>query len=166
MACERTKKLDTGDVFPDMRIALLSGGEIRLPRDVRGRWMVFLGYRGHWCPFCQRQLADFEDHIKDFEKRGVFVVAVSSQNREESEKSRELSNVTFPIGYDLDPREFSHATGAFYNRKHRFVHATAFIVDPQGIIRGSIYSSGGIGRYTAEGTIERLDQLMKAVQGG
>ncbi len=162
MACERTKKLDTGDVFPDMEFRLLTGGEIRLPRDARGRWMVFIGYCGYWCPFCRRQLADFEDHIKEYEKRDVFVIAVSSQNREESEKSRELSEVTFPIGYDLNPRDFSRATGAFYNREHHFIHATAFIIDQDGIIRGSIYSSGGIGLYTAEGTLKRLDQLIKA----
>ena len=162
MACERTKKLDIGDVFPDMRFPLLSGGEIRLPRDTRGQWMVFLGYRGYWGQFCRRQLADFEDNIRELKKRGVMVIAVSSQNRENSEKSRELSKITFPVGYDLDSKEFSRMTGAFYNREHHFIHATAFIVDPDGIIRGSIYSSGGIGRYTAEGTLNRLDQLMTA----
>ncbi|MGD8922906.1 MAG: peroxiredoxin family protein [Candidatus Zixiibacteriota bacterium] len=162
MACERTKKLDTGDAFPDMQFPLLSGGQLRLPRDACGRWMVFLGYRGYRFPFCRKQLSDFEDHNREFEKRGVMVIAVSSQNREDSEKSRELSKVTFTVGYDLDPREFSRMTGAFYNRGDHFIQATAFIVDPDGIIRGSIYSSGGIGRYTAEGTLRRLDQLMTA----
>ena len=42
------RKLDTGDRFPDLTLALVAGGEIRLPADLASDYSVILFYRGHW----------------------------------------------------------------------------------------------------------------------
>jgi hypothetical protein len=42
------EKLDTGASFPEMKIALTSGGFITLPSGLDGRYKVILFYRGHW----------------------------------------------------------------------------------------------------------------------
>lgn len=47
MAHDGSTRLDTGDLFPELRLQLLGGEELTLPRDAAGRWAVFLGYRGH-----------------------------------------------------------------------------------------------------------------------
>jgi len=40
-------------------------------------------------------------------------------------------------------------TGAFFQPEKSFLHATGFIIDPQGKVVVAVYSSGPIGRLTA-----------------
>ncbi len=48
MARESGVILDNGDLFPDMTFPAVDGGGIRIPRDILGKWSIFLVYRGHW----------------------------------------------------------------------------------------------------------------------
>jgi len=48
MAQTNTPKLDAGDRFPPMTIALLDGNSLILPDDLSADFTVFLGYRGKW----------------------------------------------------------------------------------------------------------------------
>jgi hypothetical protein len=43
-----TAKLNTGDVFPDLDLALVGGGSLAFPRGVDRRYRIALFYRGHW----------------------------------------------------------------------------------------------------------------------
>jgi hypothetical protein len=40
--------LDTGASFPRIEFTTVSGEQVVLPRDVKGRWTVLLFYRGDW----------------------------------------------------------------------------------------------------------------------
>ena len=42
------EKLDVGDSFPEIKIAVTSGGFVTLPIGLDGRYKVILFYRGHW----------------------------------------------------------------------------------------------------------------------
>lgn len=42
------RKLDGGDVFPDLELQLAAGGTQRLSQIAAGGWSVLLFYRGHW----------------------------------------------------------------------------------------------------------------------
>ncbi len=48
MAQADTRKLDTGDPFPDTRLNLVDGNALSLPMTAKEGWTVFLVYRGHW----------------------------------------------------------------------------------------------------------------------
>jgi hypothetical protein len=41
-------KLGGGEAFPALRLALVGGGEIELPADLKSGYSVILFYRGHW----------------------------------------------------------------------------------------------------------------------
>ncbi len=43
-----SRRLDAGDVFPDMTLNLAQGGTLRLPADLGTQWGVLLVYRGHF----------------------------------------------------------------------------------------------------------------------
>jgi len=43
-----TAKLASGDSFPNMSLALVGGGNIELPSDLKTTYSVILFYRGHW----------------------------------------------------------------------------------------------------------------------
>ena len=48
MAQAQTVKLDNGFPFPEMKLRLVDGSGVTMPNDLKGNWLVFLVYRGHW----------------------------------------------------------------------------------------------------------------------
>jgi hypothetical protein len=47
-------------------------------------------------------------------------------------------------------RIISRATGAYYNKEKKFLHATGFLVRPDNTVEVACYSSGTIGRFVAQ----------------
>lgn len=42
------KKLDRGDIFPEIELSGLDSGSLVLPRDIDTPYAFVLFYRGHW----------------------------------------------------------------------------------------------------------------------
>ena len=76
--------------------------------------------------------------------------------REKAEKS----GVKFPVGLGLSARDFSEATGAFYDAEKGFLHAAGFILRPDGRIASAVYSTGAIGRLTASDCLAWVGFMM------
>jgi hypothetical protein len=62
------------------------------------------------------------------------------------------------MGYGLNPLEISALTGAFYNERERYLHATGFIIGPDRKIEDAVYSSRSIGRLVAKDCLEFIGQ--------
>jgi len=159
MAQEKAKMHDTGDFFPVLEFKTTTGETIVLPGDVIGKWSVILFYRGHWCPYCRRQLQDFQKHIDDFGSAGIEVIAASSDSEDNARKTVEEFGVTFKVGWGLDAREVSSQTGAFYNKEKGHLHATGYILAPDGMIAEAVYSTGPVGRLVAQDTLALIKYL-------
>ena len=71
----------------------------------------------------------------------------------------ERRKLTFPLAYGMDARRFADMTGAFYDDKKLFLHATGFIIRPDGTVEGAVYSTGPIGRLVAADTLMLIDYL-------
>ena len=56
----------------------------------------------------------------------------------------------FPVGHSADARAIADATGAFVNDDPLYLQSTGFVLDPNGNIVVSVYSSGAIGRLVPE----------------
>ena len=80
-------------------------------------------------------------------------------NLEDAQKMVERRKLTFPVAYGMDAKRFAGMTGAFYDDKKLFLHATGFIIRPDGIIEGAVYSTGPIGRLVAADTLMLIDYL-------
>lgn len=48
MAQTETRKLERGDIFPQMVLKVIDGAPITLPEKDKGTWGVLLIYRGIW----------------------------------------------------------------------------------------------------------------------
>jgi peroxiredoxin len=99
-------------------------------------------------------LLDFQRNIKGFEKKNIQVIAASADTWENALGTVERYRLTFRIGYGLKPREISALTGAFYNERENYLHATGFIIGPDGRIEEAVYSSRSIGRLVARDCLE------------
>jgi len=104
-------------------------------------------------------LADFQQHIAEFEPFNAQVLAISVDSREDAQEMIETQGLTFPVGYGLDYKEFARLTGAFYEDRRGIIHATGFIIERGGTVVGAVYSSHAIGRYTATDCLRQLNSL-------
>jgi len=99
-------------------------------------------------------LLDFQKNINDFEKREIQVIASSADTWAQALQAVERYKLTFRMGYGLNPREVSSQTGAFYNERENYLHATEFIIGSDGKIENAVYSSRSIGRLVAKDCLE------------
>ena len=89
------------------------------------------------------------------------MLAGSVDSREDAVQTISRSNLTFPVGCDLDARAISARTGAFFDDEKGFLHATGFLLNRTGTVMVSVYSSGAIGRLAAEDCLGLIDHLQK-----
>jgi hypothetical protein len=60
------------------------------------------------------------------------------------------NGITFPLGHSADARAIAELTGAFVNEDPPYLQSTGFVLDPQGTVIVSVYSSGAIGRLVPQ----------------
>ena len=86
-----------------------------------------------------------------FKHHEISVVAASVDSVEQTAAMAD----GLKLGYvqmlaELDGAAVAEATGAYLQTGDRtFLHATGFLLNPDGEIANSVYSSGPIGRFTA-----------------
>lgn len=71
-----------------------TGDEVTLSEAVKAGPVVLVFYRGHWCPFCQTQLADYRKGEATFEKAGAKVYLISVEGSEDLTKMQERHSMT------------------------------------------------------------------------
>ena len=76
--------LHNGDNFPSLSLPAVGGGRVSLPADLAGGFGVVLFYRGHWCPYCNAQLAAFARAAETLTALGIKVVALSVDDQGEA----------------------------------------------------------------------------------
>jgi peroxiredoxin len=155
-----TTLLSPGDKFPRIDVALVGGATLALPDAFAGRFGVVLFNRGAWCPFCTGQLRAFQRAADKLDALGVSVASVSVDDEATAAGLVAANDLTFPVGHNADARALAAATGAFVNDDPLYIQSTGFILDPNGNVIISVYSSGAIGRLVPEDVLG----LVKYVQ--
>lgn len=158
--------LQNGDVFPSFAFARVGGGEVRVPEDLAGHTSVVLFHRGAWCPYCNAQLAEYAQAMDEFAQEDIKVVSISTDDRETSEALVEKHTLNFPVGYDADAQAVARATGAYVNESPVCLQATGFILDSEGRILTSVYSSRAIGRLMPGDVLNFIRYLKSKASSG
>ena len=88
---------------PQLAVPLVGGGRFDITTEKSEHFVFIVFYRGLHCPICRPYLGDLEAKLPDFTKRGVSVVALSSDAAERAERSkREWKLPNLRLGYGLD----------------------------------------------------------------
>ncbi len=90
---------------PDLEFETVDGNTWRLADQKPENFTMIVAYRGLHCPICKNYLRELDRIKEDFDKRGVEVVVVSSDEREravEAKRDWELENLTVGYGLTLD----------------------------------------------------------------
>jgi len=106
-------------------------------------------------------LADYQARLSDFDERGITVAASSVDSLDHAQKTVAQLGLGFPIAFGLNAPEFASLTGAFYEREKNYLHATAFIIKPDGLVSNATYSTGSIGRLTPADALRLIDYFTK-----
>ncbi len=104
-------------------------------------------------------MLDFQKNIEEFTNSGIQVAAASADSKEDAQKTVDKYSVTFRVGFGLDAASVSEQTGAFYDEKRGSLHATGFVLAPDGKIANAVYSTGPLGRLVAADTLALIKYL-------
>ena len=143
------QRLENGIVFPRIEVPRLSGGSLCLPAELAGSYGVILIYRGHWCPFCNEQIAAFADAWDALSQAKIKVVAFSAEGEAKTTAFAEKHSVPFPLGHSAEATTIAEVTGAYVSNfpsRGHFIENTGFVLAPDSTVISALYSSRAIGR--------------------
>lgn len=89
---------------PELKLATVAHGTFDLASEGAQNFTLAVFYRGLHCPLCAKYLQELERLVPEFEKRGVTVIAVSSDNAERAAAMAEkikASHLRFAYGLNL-----------------------------------------------------------------
>jgi peroxiredoxin len=142
--------LSPGDHFPPITITPVGAEAINLPDALAGHFAVILFNRGSWCPYCNAQLRAFQRNAETLDGLDVKVVSLSVDDEATARELIAKHGLTFPVGHNADAAAIHEATGAFVNADPVHLQSTGFVLDPDGNVVVSVYSSGAIGRLVPD----------------
>ena len=145
--------LHPGDSFPALTVSLSDGGTLVLPDDLAGSFGVVLFFRGAWCPYCNAQLRAFQRASGSLADVGAKVVALSVDDEATTRELIAKHDLAFPVGISAVARRVAAVTGAFVNDEPTYLQSTGFVLNPNGEVVVSVYSSGAIGRLVPEDVV-------------
>jgi peroxiredoxin len=151
--------LRPGDTFPQLTMAVPGGQTVTVPDIFAGEFGVVLFNRGAWCPYCTAQLRAFQRAGDSLTQAGIEVAALWVDDEETTAKFTARHGLTFPLGHSADARAVAGLTGAFVNEDPLYLQSAGFVLDPQGKVIVSVYSSGAIGRLVPEDVIGLVGYL-------
>jgi peroxiredoxin len=85
---------------PDFKAKDQNGKEVRLKELLKEGKVVLVFYRGHWCPYCNKELSRLQDSIQLIKDKGAILIAVSPEKPENVAKTVEKTKAEYSILYD------------------------------------------------------------------
>ncbi|MGD9925118.1 MAG: peroxiredoxin-like family protein [Pseudorhodoplanes sp.] len=87
---------------PDLRVPVVGGRTYDIRKETPAAFSLVVFYRGLHCPVCKTQLKDLDAKIGEFDRRGVSVVAISTDVEERAVMTNlEWQLPLLRIGYGL-----------------------------------------------------------------
>ncbi len=89
---------------PDLELDTLEGGKWRLSDQSPENFTMIVAYRGLHCPICRPYLSELDRNLEEFQKRGVEVIAVSTDTLERAAQTKDewkLRNLRIAYGLSV-----------------------------------------------------------------
>ena len=92
--------LATGKPLPGFTARDLDGNTAS-SAELLGSPVLYMFYRGNWCPFCMAQVKEIAERYRELSERGVEIVLISPQPTELTQRVAGIFNI--PIRFWVDP---------------------------------------------------------------
>ena len=130
---------------PSLQVATLHDGAFILAEDAPRHFTLVVFYRGLHCPICLKYALELGRLQPEFDKRGVKVILVSSDDRERAEAFADKLNApALRVGYGLDLA--SAQEWGLYISTSRGITST-------GVEEPPLFSEPGVFLVRADGTL-------------
>lgn len=147
---------------PALEVKLLDGDTWNLGDAKPPMFAMIVVYRGLHCPICKTYLGELEAKLPEFSKRGVDVIAISTDSQDRAERAKTewgLNNLR--VGYDLSiasAREWELfiSTAIREGEPPEFSEPGLFLIKPDGTLFYAARSSAPWGRPP-------LDQMLRGI---
>ena len=115
---------------PDLVVPIVGGSTWSLAEQTPQKFTLIVVYRGLHCPICSHYLADLNQQIEAFNKLGVDVLVLSSDDEARASQTKQdwqLGNL--PVGYNL-PIETARKWGLYISSSNGKTSAGVVEPDP------------------------------------
>jgi len=149
------RALGVGDKAPDFTLPEARGETVRLYDLLEEGPVVLTWYRGGWCPYCNLELAAYQQMLDEFEAAGVQLVAISPELPDKSLTTAEKQELSFKVLSDTGnkaarkynivfelPKPIAENYSGFFDfeevygdTSHELPLPATYVVDRDGIIR-------------------------------
>lgn len=85
---EDVTPLLNGSTVPNVTVKTTDGSPVSLQALLMQKRSVIVFYRGGWCPYCSRQLAELKDIEEDLVKEGYQILAISPESVEKLQSQK------------------------------------------------------------------------------
>lgn len=129
--------------------------------DYKGKWLVFFFYPRDFTFVCPTELRGFAKAAETFRALNCEILAASTDS-EWSHKNwieKDLPEVKYPVLADTTQR-IAREYGVL-NEEDGSADRGLFIIDPEGIVKYILVSSGSVGR-----SVKETARVLKAIQSG
>lgn len=158
LSAEKVTPVLINSTIPDVTVKNIDGESLKLRNVVKDKPTIFVFYRGGWCPYCNKHLADLKTIEKDLKNEGYQVFAISADRSELLKQTLDKNELTYTLLSDA-PMKAAQAFGIAFKMEdeaveryksygidiekdsgydHHLLPAPAvFLVDQQGTIKFS-----------------------------
>ena len=105
--------LNIGENAPQILGVDQKGKEINSSEILKDHMILVIFYRGNWCPHCRKHLNSLQDHLKEFTKKGVYVMVVTPETVEKTRETQKKLKTSFSIIHDKDNKIMNDYKVAF-----------------------------------------------------
>ena len=152
---------DLGDPAPDFTTdAIVNGERTKVSlSDYIGKWVVLFFYGSDFTFVWPTELAAVADHYNEFKRLNTEVLAISTDSIYSHKIFTETSPSGMKINYPLlsDRTQKISKSYGILNEDEGFAYRAAFIIDPEGKIRGWITNPQPVGR--------NIDEILRIIAG-
>lgn len=130
---------------PSLSVPTVAHGQVDLLADAPAHFALVVFYRGLHCPICTKYLIELERLVPEFNKRGVSVLAVSSDDQPRAKAMADkISASQLKVGYGLSI-EAARAWGLYVSTGRGKTSA--------GVEEPALFSEPGVFLVRPDGTL-------------
>ena len=161
-------RVAVGKEAPDFTLAQHGGDPVSLSSFRGKKNVVLVFYRGHWCPYCMRQLKELRKLLDDEIKKDTELIVIAPQGEKEAGMAKETiarqdgmkPDFTFLMDVDHSViRRFGILNPGGASRG--LPHPATFVIDKKGIVRWKDVQTD----YKIRPTNEAIRKAVKALSG-
>jgi peroxiredoxin len=96
------KGLSKGDRATDFSLPNALGKKITLSHTLKSGIVIIKFYRGEWCPICNLDLREIQNHLPQIKSLGASLIAISPQKPDDALTAVQKNELEFEVLSDAD----------------------------------------------------------------